>query len=82
MRKKNKMLSLPNTLSPKLQSKRRSARQAAVTIFLGALALTLPACSRTTVPPEEKVPPATVKWEAPLQGALEEWTELVGTTAP
>jgi RND family efflux transporter MFP subunit len=39
-------------------------------------------CSASTRPPEEKVPPATVKWEGALQGALEEWTELVGTTTP
>jgi membrane fusion protein (multidrug efflux system) len=39
-------------------------------------------CNRSAAPPEEKPPPATVKWEAPLQSALEEWTELVGTTAP
>ena len=32
--------------------------------------------------PEEKAPPAVVKWEGALQGALEEWTELVGTTMP
>jgi RND family efflux transporter MFP subunit len=30
----------------------------------------------------EKAPPATVKWEGPLQSALEEYTELVGTTTP
>jgi RND family efflux transporter MFP subunit len=31
---------------------------------------------------EEKVPPATVKWQPASQNALEEWTELVGTTIP
>jgi RND family efflux transporter MFP subunit len=39
-------------------------------------------CSRSTAPAEEKAPPATVKWEGPVQGALEEWTELLGTTIP
>jgi RND family efflux transporter MFP subunit len=39
-------------------------------------------CHRAEPPPGEKAPPATVKWEAPLVGALEEWTELVGTTVP
>ncbi len=39
-------------------------------------------CSGPAAPSEEKVPPATVKWEGALQGALEEWTELVGTTMP
>ena len=36
---------------------------------------------KPAVPPaEEKAPPANVKWEGPVQGALEEWTEMVGTT--
>src|SRR5438034_3655377 len=39
-------------------------------------------CGRAAKPAEEHAPPATVKWESPLQGALEEWTELVGTTVP
>jgi RND family efflux transporter MFP subunit len=39
-------------------------------------------CRRAAAPEEEKAPPATVKWEGALQGALEEWTELVGTTMP
>ncbi len=39
-------------------------------------------CGRAAPPPEEKAPPATVKWEAPAQAALEEWTELIGTTVP
>lgn len=39
-------------------------------------------CNRPPPPPEEKPPPATVKWEAPVRGALEEWIELTGTTAP
>jgi RND family efflux transporter MFP subunit len=53
---------------------------------LPALALLLLAglplgCGRA-IPPEEKAPPATVKWESASQNALEEWTELVGTTIP
>src|SRR5438105_5742304 len=41
------------------------------------------ACGQGGKPPEDKgPPPANVKWEGPLQGALEEWTELVGTTLP
>jgi RND family efflux transporter MFP subunit len=39
-------------------------------------------CGRSSAPEPEKSPPATVKWEEPLKGALEEWTELVGTTTP
>jgi RND family efflux transporter MFP subunit len=39
-------------------------------------------CKPSTSPSDEKVPPATVKWEGPLQGALKEWTELCGTTMP
>jgi RND family efflux transporter MFP subunit len=41
-----------------------------------------PGCKRAAPPTEEKAPPAAVKWEGALQGALEEWTELVGTTLP
>jgi RND family efflux transporter MFP subunit len=37
-------------------------------------------CSRSAKPPEGEPPPAQVKWEGLHQGALEEWTELVGTT--
>jgi RND family efflux transporter MFP subunit len=39
-------------------------------------------CHRGEKPPEEKVPPAPVKWEGARQLFLEEWTELVGTTQP
>lgn len=39
-------------------------------------------CREATPPVEEKAPPAPVKWEGPIRGALEEWTELVGTTVP
>ena len=39
-------------------------------------------CNRSRPPEEEKAPPATAKWEGPVQGALEEWTELLGTTTP
>ncbi len=48
----------------------------------GLLLAAVLGCGRTPPPAEEKAPPATVKWEAPVQGALEEWTELVGTTVP
>jgi len=47
----------------------------------GLLAVAL-GCQAATPPAEEKAPPATVKWEGPVQGALEEWTELIGTTTP
>jgi RND family efflux transporter MFP subunit len=50
--------------------------------YLFFLILLPPGCGRSTPPPEETAPPATVKWEGPLQSALEEWTELVGTTMP
>jgi len=52
-------------------------------LFVGSLALCLTTgCNKSGEPPKEKLPPAVVKWEAPLKGALEEWTELVGTTVP
>jgi membrane fusion protein (multidrug efflux system) len=35
-----------------------------------------------TLPAEEKIPPAPVKWEGVRRVVLEEWTELVGTTEP
>jgi RND family efflux transporter MFP subunit len=52
-----------------------------VPLALAIFALSL-GCSRSGAPEPEKAPPATVKWEGPLQGALEEWTELIGTTTP
>src|SRR5262249_24569598 len=39
-------------------------------------------CRESEPAAAEKVPPATVKWEGPSALALEEWTELVGTTVP
>jgi HlyD family secretion protein len=45
-----------------------------------ALSLSL-GCS-SAPPAAEKAPPAVVKWEGPQQVALEEWTELAGTTSP
>lgn len=61
-------------------SPHRSAKLLA--IFAGvALCATL-GCKRGTPPEAEKTPPAPVKWEGPLSGALEEWTELIGTTTP
>jgi RND family efflux transporter MFP subunit len=49
---------------------------------LAAILLCAAGCARPAAPAEEKAPPATVKWEGPVQGALEEWTELLGTTVP
>jgi RND family efflux transporter MFP subunit len=49
-------------------------------LLLASLCVT--GCKRPAAPSEEKAPPAAVKWEGPLQGALEEWTELLGTTTP
>src|SRR6516225_704705 len=51
-------------------------------VSLLALLLCLPLGCGQTAQPEEKAPPATAKWEGPSRGALEEWTELVGTTMP
>jgi membrane fusion protein (multidrug efflux system) len=39
-------------------------------------------CKRAAAPPEEKTPPANVKWVKASTVALEEWTELIGTTVP
>jgi RND family efflux transporter MFP subunit len=39
-------------------------------------------CKRPAAPPEEKPPPANVKWAKASQSALDEYTELVGTTVP
>jgi len=51
--------------------------------LVGTLALAaIAGCGKGSAPAEEKAPPATVKWEGPVQGALEEWTELFGTTVP
>jgi RND family efflux transporter MFP subunit len=50
-------------------------------LSLGLLILSL-GCARPAPNAEEKAPPATVKWEVASGGALEEWTELVGTTVP
>src|SRR5262245_39750365 len=51
-------------------------------LLLCPLLCLLPACNRAALPGPGKAPPAAVKWEGPLQSALEEWTELVGTTVP
>ncbi|QVL33593.1 efflux RND transporter periplasmic adaptor subunit [Telmatocola sphagniphila] len=58
-----------------------STRRCAVLTAFLLLGIPL-GCSTTAPPPEEKAPPATVKWEAPVIGALEEWVELIGTTIP
>src|SRR6516164_8544002 len=50
-------------------------------LMIAALALA-GGCRRAEPPAEEKAPPATVKWHTPSVTALEEWTELVGTTVP
>jgi RND family efflux transporter MFP subunit len=39
-------------------------------------------CHRAEPPGPEKAPPATVVWKTASLNALEEWTELVGTTVP
>jgi RND family efflux transporter MFP subunit len=58
-----------------------SSRPRVVSWLLFLLVLALPlGCSRTAPPPDEKIPPAPVKWEGARQVVLEEWTELVGTT--
>ncbi|HEY2787575.1 MAG TPA: efflux RND transporter periplasmic adaptor subunit [Fimbriiglobus sp.] len=49
---------------------------------VGFIVLTSWGCSSKPPVAEEHPPPATVKWEGPVRGALEEWTELVGTTVP
>src|SRR3954471_18965277 len=49
---------------------------------LAGLRLCAAGCGKPAAPAEEKAPPATVKWEGPVRGALEEWTELFGTTVP
>jgi RND family efflux transporter MFP subunit len=56
----------------------KTARLAPVCLLLGLSA----GCARPPAPGEEKAPPATVTWKVASQSALEEWTELVGTTMP
>ena len=59
------------------------SRSRPVLTLAAVLLVCLPlGCKRTATAEEEKAPPATVKWEGALQSALEEWTELVGTTMP
>ena len=48
----------------------------------GSILAAVVGCSGAAHPPEETAPPAPVKWEPPISGALEEWTELIGTTVP
>jgi RND family efflux transporter MFP subunit len=45
------------------------------------LAILLSGCAAKK-PPDEKIPPATVKWQPASELSLEEWTELVGATMP
>jgi RND family efflux transporter MFP subunit len=83
MRKKINMPAIAATTRPDYDPMQNLAIRPIVSIVLAAMAIILPvACNRSAAPAEEKAPPATVKWEAPLQGALEEWIELVGTTSP
>jgi multidrug efflux pump subunit AcrA (membrane-fusion protein) len=58
-----------------------SSRQvlALATVLLACLPL---GCKGPAAAEAEKVPPATVKWVVANQSALEEWTELIGTTMP
>lgn len=60
----------------------RPVRHVAAAPLVGALALCAAGCGGPSAPAEEKAPPATVKWEGPVRGALEEWTELFGATVP
>src|SRR5260370_28759589 len=45
-----------------------------------ALFVVIPQGCKQATQPEEIVPPATVKWQGASENALEEWTELVGTS--
>jgi RND family efflux transporter MFP subunit len=51
---------------------------------LAALVATVSAsgCQRAPAAGEEKVPPATVKWQSLAELSLEGWTEVVGSTTP
>ncbi|HEX3147704.1 MAG TPA: efflux RND transporter periplasmic adaptor subunit [Gemmataceae bacterium] len=50
--------------------------------LLGLVACIAAGCGKAAAPTEETAPPSTVKWEGPALTALEEWTELFGTTIP
>ena len=50
-----------------------------VVLFAGVVVLPL-GCSKAA--PPDNPPPAVVKWQGASENALEEWTELVGTTVP
>jgi RND family efflux transporter MFP subunit len=71
-------ISTPDTSIPDPLSRHRGQ----VAIWICSLLCFSLGCGRTTPPESEKAPPATVKWEGPVHGALEEWTELIGTTTP
>ncbi len=60
----------------------RLASNAFTVSILAALAFVSLGCGRSAKAPEEKSPPAPVKWESPRQLVLEEWIELVGSTQP
>jgi multidrug efflux pump subunit AcrA (membrane-fusion protein) len=66
------------TIRPATTSGHRPFRR----VGCGLLLLAAAGCSKPAPPPEEKPPPAPVKWEPPIRSALEEWTELIGTTGP
>src|SRR5262249_38287684 len=51
-------------------------------VILGLIVVSVVGCNGSAPPAAEKAPPAPVTWEAPIQGALAEWTELIGTTVP
>jgi RND family efflux transporter MFP subunit len=53
-----------------------------VRVFVSLLLATLLTGCKRELPPEEKTPPATVKWQGASELSLEEWTELVGTSMP
>jgi multidrug efflux system membrane fusion protein len=71
---------------PSPRAKRRPGRPKSLlrryAAWCGLLLAVAAGCKPAVPPAEEKAPPANVKWEGPVQGALEEWTELVGTTTP
>jgi membrane fusion protein (multidrug efflux system) len=58
-----------------------AVRQACLLACCLVLSLSL-GCHRAEPPGPEKAPPATVVWKTASLNALEEWTELVGTTVP
>jgi RND family efflux transporter MFP subunit len=68
--------------SAKTQAAMLSAGRSSRYVVLCCLLGLSPGCHRPEPAAPEKAPPATVKWAVPSTIALEEWTELVGTTVP